>query len=239
MGMIRFIRWSFPSLVMALMLTGCFMKDTEKDKWLMKRQSMVESQIMARGIRDKNVLSAMLKVQRHLFVPAENAPYAYEDRPLAIGYGQTISQPYIVAYMTEILKLDKQDTVLEVGTGSGYQAAILAELAKEVYSVEILAPLAKEAEERLGSLGYTNIFIRHGDGYMGWEEHAPFDAIIITAAPQEIPKRLIDQMALHGRMIVPVGVDEQRLYLVTKEAEGIKTEELLPVRFVPMVKSAW
>jgi protein-L-isoaspartate(D-aspartate) O-methyltransferase len=202
----------------------------------MERLEMIRDQIQARGVEDKRVLEAMLKVERHLFVPENMERFAYDDTPLPIGYDQTISQPYIVAYMTEQLRLKPDDRVLEIGTGSGYQAAVLAELVKEVYTVEIVKPLAREAEERFKKLGYKNVFVKHGDGYKGWPDKAPFDAVMITAAPREIPGELIDQMATGGRMIVPVGVLFQELYLITRQKSGYTTKELMSVRFVPMVK---
>lgn len=200
------------------------------------RRKMVEEQIIKRGVKDRRVIKAMLKVERHKFVPFSQRAYAYEDRPLPIGYGQTISQPYIVAYMTEALNLEGDERVLEIGTGSGYQAAILAEIVKEVYTIEILEPLAKSAEKRLKNLGYKNIRVKCGDGYKGWPEYAPFEAIIVTAAPEEIPQELLKQLKAGGRMVIPVGSLYQDLYLIIKTEEGIKKKKLLPVRFVPMVK---
>jgi protein-L-isoaspartate(D-aspartate) O-methyltransferase len=201
------------------------------------RKKMIKEQIIKRGIKDKRVLAAMLKVERHKFVPEDMKYLAYSDRPLPIGYGQTISQPYIVALMTELLGLRGNEKVLEIGTGSGYQAAILSLLCKEVYTIEILKPLAKSAEKRLKELGYTNIKVKHGDGYLGWEEYAPFDAIIVTAAPQEIPPKLIDQLKEGGKMVLPVGSVYQELKVVVKEKDKIKIKNILPVRFVPMIKS--
>lgn len=206
----------------------------EEPKFVQARRNMVEVQIKARGIKDERLLKAMLKVKRHLFVPADIQNLAYSDRPLPIDEGQTISQPYIVALMTELLNLDSDDKVLEVGTGSGYQAAILAELTKEVYTIEILEPLAKQAEKTLEDLGYENISVKYGDGYLGWIEHAPFDAIIVTCAPPNIPQPLIEQLAEGGRMIIPVGVHWQELKLLKKLNGRIKTTSVIPVRFVPM-----
>jgi len=203
---------------------------------LLKRQQMVEEQIAARGVIDPAVLNAMQKVERHLFVPAALQVVAYADEPLPIGHGQTISQPYIVAYMTEALQLKSGDRVLEIGTGSGYQAAVLAEIAKEVYTIELSKPLADTARDRLASLGYKNIEVACGDGYKGWPEKAPFDAIMVTAAPPEIPEELAKQLKAGGRMIVPVGSFFQELYLVTRTETGFETKPLLPVRFVPMVR---
>ena len=205
----------------------------------LQREEMVRYQLEARGIRDPNVLQAMRKVKRHLFVSDEMASFAYSDGALPIGYNQTISQPYIVAYMTEALRVHPEDRVLEVGTGSGYQAAVLAEIAKEVYSIEILPELAREASERLKKLGFTNVQVKQGDGYQGWPEYAPFDAIIVTAAPEALPPKLIEQLRNPGgRMIVPVGSGRQELILIRKTEEGIKQETLIPVRFVPMVSEA-
>jgi protein-L-isoaspartate(D-aspartate) O-methyltransferase len=200
------------------------------------RAEMVREQMAARGIRDRRVLEAMRTVPRHLFVPPSMVPYAYQDTPLPIGYGQTISQPYIVAFMTEALELRPRDRVLEIGTGSGYQAAVLARLCREVYSIEIVAPLGKQAAERLQRLGHADVRVRIGDGYAGWPEAAPFDAVIVTAAPERIPETLIEQLRVGGTMVVPVGVGVQSLVRLRKTPQGLKREMLLPVRFVPMVK---
>ena len=198
---------------------------------------MVQQQLMARGINDSRVLAAMNKVPREEFIPVSKRSEAYEDGPLPIGYGQTISQPYIVAFMTEQLQPKPSDHVLEVGTGSGYQAAILAELVAEVYSIEIVAPLAKDAEATLQRLGYKNVHVKVGDGYQGWPEYAPFDAIIVTCAPDEVPQPLIDQLKEGGRMIIPVGERfAQQLYLLKKENGHLKESVTLPVRFVPMTR---
>lgn len=202
------------------------------------REAMVQQQIAARDVRDKQVLEAMRKVPRHLFVPQAMQPYVYADSPLPIGYDQTISQPYIVAFMTEALTLKPEDRVLEVGTGSGYQAAVLSVLVQEVYSIEIVEPLAREAAERLKRLGYSNVKVRAGDGYRGWQEAAPFDAIIVTAAPDHIPQPLLDQLAIGGRLVIPVGRYFQTLIRIRRTARGFKTEKLLPVRFVPMTGEA-
>lgn len=200
-----------------------------------KRDKMTDEQIAARGVSDPGVLEAMRKVERHLFVPSTLQAIAYSDEPLPIGHGQTISQPYIVAYMTEAARLSSGDRVLEVGTGSGYQAAILAEIVKEVFTVEVDEPLALAAARRLSDLGYKNINVRSSDGYKGWPEEAPFDAIIITAAPPEIPEELIGQLKVGGRMVVPVGCFFQELCLVTRIEAGFEKKSLLPVRFVPMI----
>ena len=202
------------------------------------RERMVREQLEARSIRDPRVLEAMRKVPRQLFVPPAMQAFAYQDSPLPIGYGQTISQPYIVAFMSEALELKPQDRVLEIGTGSGYQAALLAHLAREVYSIEIVEPLAKEAAERLRRLGYSNINFRIGDGYRGWPEAAPFDAIMVTAAPDHIPPALEEQLREGGRMVLPVGRYEQDLVRVRRTQQGLRRETLLPVRFVPMVGEA-
>ncbi len=202
------------------------------------RERMVREQIEARGIHDPRVLEALRRVPRHLFVPAEMVPSAYEDGPLPIGQGQTISQPYIVAFMSEALELKPQDKALEIGTGSGYQAAVLARLAREVYSIEILEPLAKQAAERLARLGISNVHLRVGDGYRGWPEAAPFDAIVVTAAPDHIPQALLAQLREGGRMVLPIGRFEQDLVRIRRTPEGISREVLLPVRFVPMVGEA-
>ena len=193
-------------------------------------------QIEARGVRDKRVLEVMRRVKRHLFVPQNYKVQAYADHPLPIGEGQTISQPYIVALMTELLALKGNEKVLEIGTGSGYQAAILAELSKEVYTIEILEPLAKAAEKLLKELGYSNIYVKCGDGFLGWPDKAPFDAIIVTCAPEDIPPALIEQLAEGGRLVIPVGTYWQELKLVRKIEGRIITEEIIPVRFVPMIR---
>jgi len=195
---------------------------------------MVKEQIVKRGIKDKRLIEAMRKVKRHEFVPKEYKHLAYSDQPLPIEYEQTISQPYIVALMTELLSLKGDEKVLEIGTGSGYQAAILAELTKEVFTIEILEPLATSAKNRLKKLGYRNIQVRCGDGYQGWPAHAPFDGIIVTCAPEHIPKPLVEQLKIGGRMVIPVGKYLQELALITKTEDGIKKRSVAPVAFVPM-----
>jgi len=235
----NFIRDNFKfkikrSVLISFIVFSSVLSLNAEDGFIYKRNSMVEEQIEARGVKDKSVLSAMRKVERHLFVPKELEEAAYEDHPLPIGYGQTISQPYIVAYMTEAAMLGKDDKVLEIGTGSGYQAAILAEIAKEVYTIEIIKELADEADDRLEKLDYKNIHVKHGDGYKGCPEFAPFDAIIVTAAPPDIPDELVKQLKIGGRMVVPIGSFDQELYLITKTEKGIDKNRLLPVRFVPM-----
>ena len=199
-----------------------------------ERERMVEDQLAARGVGDARVLGAMRRVPRHRFVPESEAALAYADRPLPIGFDQTISQPYVVGFMTDALELDGEERVLEIGTGSGYQAAVLCELAREVWTIEIVPPLAERARETLEGLGYRNVHVRAGDGYLGWPEEAPFDAIMVTAAPDHVPRPLLDQLAIGGRMIVPVGDREQRLTLITRTAAGYSEREVLPVRFVPM-----
>jgi protein-L-isoaspartate(D-aspartate) O-methyltransferase len=196
---------------------------------------MVQQQLNTRGINDQRVLAAMAKVPREEFVPSESRVASYEDGPLPIGYGQTISQPYIVAFMTEQLRPKPSDRVLEIGTGSGYQAAILAELVSDVYSIEIVEPLAKNAEATLQRLGYKNVHLKIGDGYKGWPETAPFDAIIVTCAPDKVPQPLVDQLKDGGRMVIPVGDKfAQQLYLLEKKNGQLKQSATLPVRFVPM-----
>ena len=200
-----------------------------------RRTRMVDSQIVARGVRDPRVLAAMRKVPRHLFVDPAQRAEAYEDHPLPIPGNQTISQPYIVALMTELLELKPTSRALEIGTGSGYQSAVLGELAKDVYTIEIVPELARLAADRLKELGYENVRVREGDGYRGWPEEAPFDAIIVTAAPERIPQPLLDQLAPGGVMVIPVGGFFQELKVFRKAADGRVTErDILPVRFVPM-----
>lgn len=201
-----------------------------------RRRQMVDSQIRARGVRDSRVLAALEKVPRHRFVPSGDESTAYGDHPLAIGQGQTISQPYIVAYMSEALALDPNERVLEVGTGSGYQAAVLGELVREVYTVEIVPELARGAASVLRELGYSNVHVREGDGYAGWPEHAPFDAVIVTAAPDHIPQPLVEQLVIGGRLVVPVGTDDQQLLVLTRTLDGMREESRLPVRFVPLTR---
>jgi protein-L-isoaspartate(D-aspartate) O-methyltransferase len=200
---------------------------------------MVREQIESRGVSDARVLAAMRKVPRHEFVPEHLAGAAYEDHPLPIGYGQTISQPYIVALMTELLHLTPESKVLEVGTGCGYQTAVLAEIAAEVYSVEIIEPLAKESVDRLQRLGYENTHVKRGDGYLGWPEHAPFDAIVVTAGAEHIPPPLVEQLKPGGRMVIPVGEPhgEQSLLLVEKDLDAsVSTRNITPVLFVPLTR---
>ena len=199
-----------------------------------EREEMVATQVAARGVRDPPTLAAMRKVPRHLFVPPAGVDQAYEDHPVPIGHGQTISQPYVVGFMTEVLGLKGGEAVLEVGTGCGYQAAVLAQIAARVYTIEIVSPLAAEATERLKRLGYANVTVRAGDGYLGWPEAAPFDAIMVTAAAPRIPEPLKQQLKDGGRLIVPVGEDWQELVLLTRRGDRFEQRQVLPVRFVPM-----
>jgi protein-L-isoaspartate(D-aspartate) O-methyltransferase len=204
-----------------------------------KRERMVKEQLMPRGIHEERVLAAMNKVPREEFVPEHLRAASYADQPLPIGYDQTISQPFIVAFMTEQLRPQPQDRVLEIGTGSGYQAAILAELVAGVYSIEIIEPLAKTAEATLQRLGYKNVHVKMGDGYKGWPEHAPFDIVIVTCAPNHVPQALVDQLKEGGRMIIPVGgPGDQELYLLEKEKGKLRQRGVSPVRFVPMTGEA-
>ena len=211
-------------------------RDTDRIPEL--REKMIAEQIAARGVRDTNVLRAMRAVPRHLFVPEREERSAYEDRPVPIGYGQTMSQPYIVAYMTEMAKVKAGSRVLEIGAGSGYQAAVLAQIVKNVYTIEIVPGLAQWAEARLRYAGYDNASVKRADGYYGWAEHAPFDAIIVTAAAPHIPPPLIEQLKDGGRMVIPVGTPYmiQMLVLVTKDGGEVRTQNLLPVRFVPLTR---
>lgn len=241
-----FSRWAFLS-------TGCFILNClmpcvflcfilastharAQDKYEEKRLKMVRDQIVERGVTDPRVIKAMKQVERHLFVPAGYTRVAYTDSPLPIGYGQTISQPYIVAYMTEILDLKPDDTVLEIGTGSGYQAAVLAEICEKVYTIEVVSPLGERSRSLLKKLGYDNVVFKIGDGYKGWKENAPFDAIIVTCSPTHIPEPLKEQLAEGGRMIIPVGERyvQQLVYLVKKNGK-LHRKAVLPVSFVPMV----
>lgn len=196
---------------------------------------MVESQIERRGVKDEKVIEAMRNIPRHLFVSKSMRPYAYSDEPLPIGEEQTISQPYIVAYMTEVLQLRGDERVLEVGTGSGYQAAVLAEIVKDVYTIEIIQALSQGAHDVLKELGYKNIYFKVGDGTLGWQEHAPYDAIMVTAAPDKVPEALQQQLKISGRMVIPVGATFQELVLIVREKKKYKRKKLLPVRFVPLI----
>lgn len=208
-----------------------------RDPYAPERAQMVREQLHARGIRDSAVLAALRRVPRHLFVPPEYQEQAYADHPLPIGFEQTISQPYIVGYMTEAARVSAGSRVLEIGTGSGYQAAVLAEIAGEVYSIEIVPALAERARALLAELGYRNVHVRAGDGYAGWTEHAPFDAILVTAAPDHVPPALVEQLAVNGRMVIPVGTGEQEMRVITKTPAGVVEERTMDVRFVPLVRS--
>jgi len=218
-----------------LLAVACSTAMPETDeRWEAERRRMVEQQLRGRDIHSTAVLDAMARVPRHRFVPAEDQAGAYTDYPLPIGYGQTISQPYIVAFMTEALDLTRQHRVLEIGTGSGYQAAVLGELAGEVFTIEIVEALAERSRQLLAELGYRNIHVRAGNGYAGWPEEAPFDRIIVTAAPDEIPPALVQQLKMDGLIAVPVGVGEQLLHILRRTPTGLTTLKTLPVRFVPM-----
>ncbi|MCR4418446.1 MAG: protein-L-isoaspartate(D-aspartate) O-methyltransferase [Ignavibacteria bacterium] len=216
-----------------LFLLGIF-----DDPFKTNRERMVNLQIRARGVKNEAVLNAMRKVPRHLFVPKSRISEAYDDGPVPIGYGQTISQPFIVAYMTEVIEPEKCKKVLEIGTGSGYQAAILAEIVDSVFTIEIITELYKEAKDRLEKLGYKNIKVKNADGYYGWKEHAPFDAIVVTAAAEFVPPPLIEQLKEGGKMVIPVGSPfyTQNLILVEKKDGKVFSKNLIPVRFVPFVR---
>ena len=210
---------------------------SQEIKWQEKANKMVNEQIAIRGVTDPEVLAALEKTPRHRFVPDKVSKYAYNDHPLPIGEGQTISQPYIVAFMTEMLDIDSNHKVLEIGTGSGYQAAVLSPLVNHVYTIEIIKSLANSADSTIKKLGYKNITVRWGDGYKGWPKEAPFDRIIGTAAPSEIPLALIEQLKPGGKMVLPVGTRWQKIVVLTKNASGeISKKNVLPVRFVPMVR---
>ena len=228
------MKWTV--LFFLLFSISCTQNDPNFDRL---RKLMIKNQLQSRGIRDDAVLEVMRSVERHNFVPENYRDRAYSDGPLPIGHGQTISQPYIVAFMTEQLQVSSQHKVLEIGTGSGYQAAILGELAKHVFTIEIIPELAEGAKNILNHLSYKNITVRAGDGYKGWPEEAPFERIMVTAAPTEVPQTLVDQLAPGGRMILPVGAQflVQYLWVIEKDDQGTVTKEkILPVRFVPMVK---
>ena len=240
-------RRSFPrTAVLIVLLAGCGGGDRTAreapavgDDFATARERMVAFQLAGRDIVDDAVLGAMRAVPRHEFLPESQRPLAYTDQALLVGHGQTISQPYIVALMTQVLELEPGEKVLEIGTGSGYQAAVLAEITDEVYTIEILEPLGVQARETLQRLGYENVHTRIGDGYRGWPEHAPFDAIIVTAAPDHIPQPLIEQLALGGRMVIPVGTYYQELILLRRGLDGtLERERGIPVQFVPMTGEA-
>ncbi|HJR61143.1 MAG TPA: protein-L-isoaspartate(D-aspartate) O-methyltransferase [Vicinamibacterales bacterium] len=231
----RKLIYSLPVLVGSVASTVCGMPQAEQHRdWTTDRHRMVAEQLRARDIRDERVLRAMERVPRHQFVPENVRGGAYADMPLPIGHDQTISQPYIVGFMTEALDVQPDHHVLEIGTGSGYQAAVLAELARDVYTIEIVEPLARTARERLASLGYKNVHVRAGNGYAGWPEQAPFDRIIVTAAPDEVPPALIQQLKIGGLMAIPIGTAVQELRILRRTPEGMQTLKTLPVRFVPM-----
>ncbi|MEE8135917.1 MAG: protein-L-isoaspartate(D-aspartate) O-methyltransferase [Thermodesulfobacteriota bacterium] len=206
----------------------------DEDRYIERRWDMVENQIVSRGIQDARVIKAMLKVKRHLFVPKEYLDSAYSDKPIPIEKEQTVSQPYMVALMTELLNSSPGKKILEIGTGSGYQSAILAETGCDLYTIEIIEDIAANARKTLEKLGYSNIKYRIGDGYRGWEENAPFEGIIVTAAPADIPDKLIEQLSQGGRMIIPVGDLSQELLLIENTNEGVKRKKITAVRFVPM-----
>jgi protein-L-isoaspartate(D-aspartate) O-methyltransferase len=224
-------------LAASLLAVACStaMPEVTDDRWEAERRSMVEQQLRGRDIRSEAVLAAMSRVPRHRFVPAEEQSGAYTDYPLPIGFGQTISQPYIVAFMTEALELRPEHKVLEIGTGSGYQAAVLAEMAREVFTIEIVDALAERSKQLLAELGYRNVHVRGGNGYLGWPEEAPFDRIIVTAAPDQVPPALVEQLKIDGLIAVPVGVGEQTLQVLRRTPGGLVLLKTLPVRFVPMV----
>jgi len=224
--------WLVLALGGVVMAAGC--RKQEGDPWAKMRDAMVRQQVELRGIRNPSVLAAIRSVPRHLFVPLQARKHAYDDSPQVIGSGQTISQPYIVALMTELLEIQPGDRVLEIGTGSGYQAAVLSAMGIEVYSMEIRPDLCRQAQETLGNLGYVNVHVRCGDGYGGWPEVAPFDGIVVTAAPERIPEPLIEQLREGAHMVIPVGSFYQELKVITKEGEGTTDRSVIPVRFVPM-----
>ncbi|MFP4212749.1 MAG: protein-L-isoaspartate(D-aspartate) O-methyltransferase [Desulfohalobiaceae bacterium] len=230
---------TFSAALIVLLGWSLPLQAQEEQQWQGQAREMVQEQLQARDIKDPDVLQAMQEVPRHKFVPRLYQELAYQDRALPIAEDQTISQPYIVALMTQLAEVEAQDKVLEIGTGSGYQAAVLAELAQEVHSVEIIPELAREAEETLQELGYENVRIKPGDGFQGWPEHAPFDAILVTCAPPEIPKPLLEQLAPGGRLVIPVGERWQELKLVrkTKDSE-IRDQVVTSVKFVPMTGAA-
>ena len=209
----------------------------DNDAFARRRDAMVASQIEARGVSSPAVLAALRKVPRHLFVPPDLVGEAYDDGPLPIGHHQTISQPYIVAYMSDVLDLDRSHKVLEIGTGSGYQAAVLGELAGQVFTIEIVPQLGERARELLARLDYRNVHVRVGDGYLGWPEQAPFDRVLVTAAPDHVPPPLVDQLAVGGRMVIPVGTWNQEIVILSKTSTGVVERRTIPVRFVPLTRS--
>ena len=227
------------TLALAQVVTGLVActaigEQRSEEQWTDQRDRMVREQLRARDISDARVLDAMRTVPRHRFVPEGQRSQAYGDYPLPIGYSQTISQPYIVAFMTQALATAPDQKVLEIGTGSGYQAAVLARLVRDVYTIEIVEPLAARARATLEELRFTNVHVRAGNGYLGWPEQAPFDRIMVTAAPEEVPQALVEQLKLGGRMAIPVGVGDQELRILRRTAKGMEILDTLPVRFVPM-----
>jgi protein-L-isoaspartate(D-aspartate) O-methyltransferase len=222
--------------VLSIVTLACIRGEVQGGRrdWQSERARMIDEQLKARDIRDERVLSAMATVPRHLFIPESARGGAYGDFPVPIGHGQTISQPYIVAFMTQALDVDPTHRVLEIGTGSGYQAAVLSVLAKEVFTIEIIGPLAERARTTLMDLGYRNVEVRTGNGYQGWPEHAPYDRIIVTAAPDDVPPALVQQLKIGGLMAIPVGVVHQELRILRRVPTGLETITTLPVRFVPM-----
>ncbi|MGB5274097.1 MAG: protein-L-isoaspartate(D-aspartate) O-methyltransferase [Flavobacteriaceae bacterium] len=229
----------FPVFLMIVNLIGSSFLASGQDTYTTKRQQMVKSQIQDRGISDFATLTAMLNVPRHEFVPESIKDYAYADQALSIGHGQTISQPYIVAFMTQALKLNSKDRVLEIGTGSGYQAAVLGKIVDSVYTIEIVDALAQEAKVKLKGMGYANVTVRSGDGYHGWPEKAPFDAIMVTAGAESLPQPLVDQLEEGGRMVIPIGPAKsvRQLLLIRKKKGKVITKELMAVRFVPFTRN--
>ena len=237
------MRWFALACGLALLGLGCgdgaFGESQERrDESALsrRRHDMVETQIRARGVEDPRVLAAMARVPRHRFVLESDIDIAYNDHPIGIGFGQTISQPYIVGFMSEALAVKETDRVLEIGTGSGYQAAVLGELAREVYTIEIVTELADRSTKLLEALGYRNVHVRAGDGYAGWPEHAPFDAVIVTAAPDHVPQPLVDQLKSGGKLVIPVGRGSQDLLVMTRTPSGLREDARLPVRFVPLTR---
>jgi protein-L-isoaspartate(D-aspartate) O-methyltransferase len=230
---------SEPAVLLAasLLALACSaaMPELTEERWEAERRRMVEQQLRGRDIRSEAVLAAMGRVPRHRFVPVEEQSEAYTDYPLPIGFGQTISQPYIVAFMTEAIDVGAGHKVLEIGTGSGYQAAVLAEIARDVFTIEIVDALAERSRQLLAELAYKNVHVRAGNGYLGWPEEAPFDRIIVTAAPDQVPPALVDQLKMDGLIAVPVGVGEQTLQVLRRTPSGLVVLKTLPVRFVPMV----
>ena len=226
----------FSILIFGILCSQTKSLNAQEFNYKKSRQEMVKKQISGRGIKERAVVKAMQRVERHLFVPAQFRHLAYADSPLPIGFGQTISQPYIVGLMTQLLDINSKSRVLEIGTGSGYQAAILGELCKEVYSIEIVEGLALKAKITIESLNYDNLYLKWGDGYKGWQEHAPFDAIIVTCSPQKIPQALIDQLDEGGSLVIPIGEKNvKRLFLMKKEDGELVRKDVIPVRFVPMI----